>query len=206
MAFKTHWDKVYSDAEINKLGWYEESPQPSIKLIEKCNLKKDAAILDVGTGTTTLLSFLLSRGYQNLTALDISEEAIRRAKEESGDENSKKISWIVDDITSSTKLNNKFDLWHDRTVLHFLTEEKQQEGYREKLTRSVKPGGYVIIAVFSLDGAKKCSGLDVKNYDQKMISSFIGNDFQLIENFDHLYIQPSGGKRPYVYTLFKRNN
>ena len=38
--FKEHWDKVYSNAELNKLGWYEETPQPSVKLIENVILKR----------------------------------------------------------------------------------------------------------------------------------------------------------------------
>jgi len=62
----------------------------------------------------------------------------------------------------------------------------------------------VIIAIFSLEGAKKCSGLDVVNYDHTMISQFLGNEFELLEHFPYLHIQPSGGKRPYAYTLFKR--
>lgn len=204
MDFKTHWDKVYSDAEINNLGWYEETPAPSIKLIEKCNLKKDSEILDVGTGASTLLKYFLDEGYKNITALDISEEALSRAKEKLDTGKSKRIKWIIDDITRPKNLNDKFDLWHDRTVLHFLTEEEQQKGYLATLNKTIKADGYVIIAVFSPDGAKKCSGLDVKNYDEKMLSNFLGNEYRLIEHFNYLYIQPSGGERPYVYTLFKR--
>ncbi|MDP2208577.1 MAG: hypothetical protein Q8K98_07360 [Bacteroidota bacterium] len=48
--YKNHWDNVYSKNEINKLGWYEETPQPSLDLIRSCNLNKDATILDVGSG------------------------------------------------------------------------------------------------------------------------------------------------------------
>jgi hypothetical protein len=89
-------------------------------------------------------------------------------------------------------------------VLHFLTEENQRKGYLSTLKKLVKIGGYVIIAVFSLEGAKKCSGLNVLNYDHKMISQFIGCEFELLKHFPYLYVQPSGGVRPFVYTLFKR--
>jgi hypothetical protein len=89
-------------------------------------------------------------------------------------------------------------------VLHFLTEENQRKGYLSTLKKLVNVGGNVIIAVFSLEGAKKCSGLDVVNYDHKIISKFLGNEFELLEHLLYLYIQPSGGKRPYVYTLFQR--
>ncbi len=116
------------------------------------------------------------------------------------------VKWIVDDITNPEYLTEPgiIDLWHDRTVLHFLTEENQKDGYLSTLKGLVKVGGYVIIAVFSLEGAKKCSGLDVVNYDHTMISQFLGDNFELMEHFPYLYIQPSGGERPYVYTLFRR--
>jgi SAM-dependent methyltransferase len=204
--YKEHWNKVYSKSELNKLGWYEEIPQPSLDLIDKCNLNKDALILDVGSGTTTLLQRLLHNGFKNIAATDISDVALTKAKEGIKPEDATLINWIVDDITNPQYLLDlgTVELWHDRTVLHFLTEENQRKGYLSTLKKLVNVGGNVIIAVFSLEGAKKCSGLDVVNYDHKIISKFLGNEFELLEHLLYLYIQPSGGKRPYVYTLFQR--
>ena len=203
---KVHWDNVYSKSELEKLGWYEEIPRPSLELIKKCNLAKSSKLLDVGSGATTLLEQLANEGYEDITALDISKVALDAAKKRINPNVKTKFSWIVGDISDSQIMVNipKVDLWHDRTVLHFLTDEKQQLGYLNNLKRLVKVGGYVIIAVFSLDGAKKCSGLDVKNYNQTMITEFLGIEFNLIEHFPYIYVQPSGDERPYVYTLFQR--
>ena len=66
--YKEHWNKVYSKSEMNKLGWYEKTPKASITLIEKCNLKKDSVILDIGTGATTLIPYLLENDYTNVIA------------------------------------------------------------------------------------------------------------------------------------------
>ena len=206
MNEKTHWDEVYSKGVLNKLGWYEENPLPSLQLIKKCNLSKNAKILDVGSGATTLLNKLAQEGYKNITALDISQVALENAQKNIDSNVIKNFSWIVGDISDS-QIYNKIlgiDLWHDRTVLHFLTDEQQQKGYLNTLRKSVRIGGYVIIAVFSLEGSKKCSGLNVKNYDHKMIVDFLGVEFTLIEHFPYSYIQPSGAERPYVYTLFTR--
>jgi len=204
--YKNHWNKVYSKSEVNKLGWYEESPKPSLDLIKKCNLNKDAVILDVGSGATTLIEKLIRDGYNNIVATDISEVALIKAQENLNVEEAESVKWIVDDIANPEYLVEieTVDLWHDRTVLHFLTEEDQRNGYLSTLKRLVKVGGYVIIAVFSLEGAKKCSGLNVVNYDHIMISQFVGDEFELLEHFPHQYINPSGGEKPYVYTLFKR--
>lgn len=204
--YKEHWDNVYLRNEINKLGWYEETPQPSLDLIKKCNLKKDAAILDIGSGATTLIQKLIKDSYSNVTATDISEVALNRAKDLLDSNESNKVRWIVDDITDPKNINQfKYvDLWHDRTVLHFLIGENQQKGYLKTIKKLVRKDGFVIIAVFSLEGAKKCSGLDVKNYDHKMIEEYLGKEFKLLKYFSYLYHMPSGDSRPYVYTLFQR--
>jgi cyclopropane fatty-acyl-phospholipid synthase-like methyltransferase len=206
--YKNHWDKVYSKNELNKLGWYEETPQPSLDLINSCNLNKDSAILDVGTGTSTLIKNLIRDSYSNILALDISEVALDRAKQLLTLKEVENVKWLVADITNPGNISKigSIDLWHDRTVLHFLIEENQQKGYLETLNKSVRKEGFVIIAVFSLEGAKKCSGLDVKNYDHKMIEAYLGKDFKLLKQFPYLYKMPSGDLRPYVYTLFQKIN
>ncbi len=206
MNTKTHWDNVYSKYKTNEVGWFEEKPFPSLELIEKCGLQKSDKILDVGSGVTTLLKYLLNDGYKNITALDISSTAIEKAKNNLGIEKSTLIDWNVDDITApeNLKLENQFDLWHDRTVLHFLLEDNQVKGYLNSLNGLVKRGGYVIIAVFSLEGAKKCSGLNIQNYSYEMISELLGLNYEIIDYMNHLYINPNGNKRPYVYTLFRK--
>jgi EEF1A lysine methyltransferase 2 len=78
--YKNHWDAVYSKNEIYKLGWYEETPQPSLNLIRSCNLNKDAAILGVGSGISTLKLILIQDSYSNVIANDISQVALDRAK------------------------------------------------------------------------------------------------------------------------------
>lgn len=202
---KEHWDKIYSSKETTQLGWYEASPEKSLELIERCNINKDDKILDVGSGASTLIDNLIIKGYQNVIATDISEEALKKLKQRLGNK-AHQVKWIVDDITHPKHLTGLKDItiWHDRAVLHFLTEERARQTYVSTLQKTVKKGGYVIISAFSLDGASKCSGLDVRRYDQKMLQEFLGDGFRLIGYWSHLYHMPSGDKRPYVYILFER--
>jgi formyltetrahydrofolate hydrolase len=72
------------------------------------------------------------------------------------------------------------------------------------LKEVLRKGGYAIIAAFSLKGAKMCSGLDVKSYDQKMLAEFLGKDFKLPEYFDYTYYMPSGDPRPYIFILYSK--
>ncbi|MHA2168611.1 MAG: methyltransferase domain-containing protein [Candidatus Kariarchaeaceae archaeon] len=203
---KKHWNLTYQDKDVRKLGWYEENPEKSLKLISKANISKDEIIIDVGSGASTLIDSLIEEGYEQIIATDLSEVALEESKKRLGEKKSQRVTWIVDDIANAkevTKLRN-IALWHDRAVLHFLLDNSEVESYIQVLKKIVKIGGYVIIGVFSIDGVKKCSGLDVKNYDLKMLQDLLGIDFKLLDSFNYLYITPSGGERPYIYTLFQR--
>jgi ubiquinone/menaquinone biosynthesis C-methylase UbiE len=203
---KKHWNSIYASKEQNTLGWYEEKSAPSLRLLTKCNIKKDDAILDVGSGASTFIDSLVEEGFTNIIATDISEIALSKSKERLGKRKASMVRWIVDDITNPAYIDKLEDIavWHDRAVLHFLLEEQQRQTYFSTLKKVVRPGGYVIIAAFSLKGAKKCSGLDVRNYDSNMLAECLGEKFRLIEAFEYSYHNPSGGIRPYIYALFQR--
>lgn len=205
---KSHWEKIYTNSSPEKLGWYEEIPEPSLQLIEKCHLDKDAVLLNVGAGATTLVDKLLNLGYTNIIANDISESALEKLKASLGKEKSQLVRWLIDDLTHPTELNKfeQVDLWHDRAVLHFFNEPEDQDTYFNLLKKLLKKAGFVIIATFKLDGTRKCSGLPVTRYDESMIMKKLGLEFALLEAFNYTYLMPSGDTREYVYTLFQRKS
>lgn len=122
---KAHWDSIYKARDIEKLGWYEEKPSPSLNLLSKCNIAKDDPIVDIGCGATTFIDCLIEEGYKNITAVDISQIAINKLKERLGAEKAALVKFIVDDITQPHPANRlrNIALWHDRAMLHFLVEE-----------------------------------------------------------------------------------
>lgn len=205
-SMKEHWDEIYEALDVDELTWYEEIPEPSIRLLSKCHIQKDESILDVGAGASTFIDYLIKEGFNNIIAADISEIALNRIKARLGSLKASKVRWLVDDIADPAHIQYLRDVavWHDRAVLHFLLEEKQQKMYLSTLKKVLKNQGYVIIAAFSLKGAKKCTGLDVKNLDQNLLAEFLGEDFKLLEYFDHIYHMPSGEPRPYIYALFQK--
>ena len=205
-SIKEHWNEIYTYLDTEELTWYEKIPKPSIKLLSKCQIYKHEYILDVGAGASTFIDYLIEQGFENIIAIDISEIALNKLKERLGKERASLVKWVVDDITHPVKIQDISDIavWHDRAVLHFLLDENQQQAYLSTLKKVVNKDGYVIIAAFSLKGAKKCSGLDVKNYDQDMLAKFLGEDFSLLEFFDYTHNMPSGEARPYIYTLFQK--
>ena len=205
-SIKTHWDNAYKGAAAEELGWYEDIPEPSLRLIERSGVSKDASILNVGAGSTKLVDYLLQKGFQNIIANDISSVALNDLKKRLGAA-SGNVTWIVDDITNPEKLNSlkKVDLWHDRAVLHFFQEPKEQNSYFELLKRVVSKNGYVIIAAFNLNGATKCSGVPVLRYDEQMLQEKLGDEFELIDFFNFNNKMPSNQTRAYIYTLFQRS-
>ena len=206
-SMKEHWNEIYGALDVDELTWYEESPEPSIRLLSKCHINKNESILDIGAGASTFIDYLIDQGFSNIIAADISEIALNKLKERLGVEKASLVKWLVDDITQPIHIQNLRDIvvWHDRAVLHFLLEEKQQRMYSTILKKVMRKGGYVIIAAFSLEGATRCSGLSVERYDQNILARFLGKDFSLLEYFNYTHYMPSGEPRPYIYTLFQKN-
>ncbi|WP_311195995.1 class I SAM-dependent methyltransferase [Antarcticibacterium sp. 1MA-6-2] len=81
---KDHWEKIYKSKNIDEVSWYQEKPLVALDFIKSFKLKKEAAIIDIGGGDSLLADHLLAEGYKNITVLDISEEALEKAKERLG--------------------------------------------------------------------------------------------------------------------------
>lgn len=204
-TMKNHWDEKYRNTEPVKLGWYENSPQPSLDLIRQRHLAKDVIILDVGSGSSPLVDRLLEDGYTNIIATDISQEALAITQSRLGKKASR-IQFITDDLLHPTQLTNLKDIsvWHDRAVLHFFTEEIDRNVYVRLLKSVLKADGFVIISTFAPDGLTKCSGLNVCRYDAASLAKVLGDEFKLIQSLSYTYTTTWGQKRPFIYGVFQR--
>lgn len=201
--FQQHWDKAYTKTPTEKLGWYEEDPSPTYKLLNEASTNLDNRIFIAGAGSTTLIDDMLNKGYSQLIASDISPVSVENLKNRIGDSG---VQFIVDDLSKPTLLNNleKVDIWIDRAVLHFLTTTEGQTAYFNLLKEKLVSGGYALFAEFTIGGATKCCGLNIKQYNNEMLQSQLGDEFELTSTFDHTYFNPNGDPRKYIYSLFKR--
>ncbi|WP_250435663.1 class I SAM-dependent methyltransferase [Hanstruepera flava] len=205
MNFESHWNKAF-EKEDSQLGWFEENPAQTMQLVTSCNLEQDSRILTVGAGTTTLIDNLLDAGFQNIFANDLSTVALNKLKLRIQGTYQYDLTCIADDLTNPTKLKElkPVDLWIDRAVLHFFLKPEEQESYFNLLTTKVSQNGYALIAVFATNGAEKCCGLPLQRYSLEMLQEKLGKDFKLVDSFNYTFINPFGGERPYIYTLFKK--
>jgi len=197
MDEKHHWDTVYQTKPPEAVSWYSPHLDKSLALIQKA-AAESAAIIDIGGGESTLVDDLLARGYREITVLDISDAAIEFAKRRVGDA-AQRVNWMVADITDVELPANRFDVWHDRAVFHFLTQPEQRRAYVRQVERAMRLGGGVIVATFGPDGPSKCSGLDIVRYDAAALHDEFGPRFRLEESSVELHHTPSGATQQFVY-------
>jgi SAM-dependent methyltransferase len=202
MDKKGHWEQVYSAKAPDAVSWYTPHLETSLSLIRQAVSNQNAAIIDVGGGEATLVDDLIADGYEDISVLDISQKAIDLAKERLG-KSADKAHWYCADITQASLPQNYFDVWHDRAVFHFLTQQADRLRYVEQVKFSLKQGGYMIMATFGPEGPEKCSGLDVVRYDSESLHDLLGSAFKLIESSIEFHQTPVGINQQFQYCLFR---
>lgn len=196
---KEHWENVYTSKQPHEVSWTQEIPTTSLSFIHEFNLPKNASIIDIGGGDSKLVDFLLQEGFQDITVLDISERALQRAKERLGSQ-ADKVTWIVSDVTSFEPPKH-YDLWHDRATFHFLTSHHQIKKYLTVAQSSVK--GFLTIGTFSHEGPTKCSGLEVKRYNEDELEQQLLNDFTKIRCITEDHTTPFNTRQNFLFCSFK---
>lgn len=197
-----HWEGVYRDRPPTKVSWFQHRPNLSLDLIDRTGLTHAARILDVGGGASTLVDHLLNAGWTALSVLDISETALALARQRLG-ERAIRVTWIAADITS-WQPELEIDLWHDRAVLHFLTDAGDQKAYADTARRALQHEGWMVIAGFAPGGPRKCSGLDVVQHDAASLGNLLGDQFELVDWKDESHCTPAGSLQEFRYHLFRR--
>lgn len=184
------------------MSWYQREPTQSLRLIQSAGVESDAAIIDIGGGASTLVDRLCTASYTNLSVLDISSNALDHARERLL-EQACDVKWYNEDVTNFDP-PQRFSIWHDRAVFHFLTDPEDRAKYVNVVKRILAPGGHLIIMAFSIGGPQKCSGLDIVQYDEIKLMAQLGEGFKLLEAGEEIHITPSGGEQKFAYFHFVR--
>ncbi len=202
MERKNHWETVYETKQPNEVSWTQENPKTSLDFIRETHLDKTAKIIDIGGGDSNLVDFLLEEGYENISVLDISANALEKAKKRLG-KNAEKVNWIVSDITEF-KPETRYDIWHDRATFHFLTTTEQIKKYSEITENWIND--FLIIGTFSENGPKKCSGLDIKQYSETAIENQFSDNFIKLKCITEDHITPFETKQNFTFCAFEKRN
>ena len=176
---KQHWENIYQTKELKDVSWFQPTPETSLDFFRQFNVPTTAKVIDIGGGDSFLVDHLLDLGYQDISVLDISAEAINRAKQRLG-ENAKNVKWIVADA-ATFRPAEKYDFWHDRAAFHFLTDEQEISNYLHMAQENINSTGVLVIGTFSEQGPNKCSGIEIKQYSETTMTHRLKNFFEKIK-------------------------
>ena len=203
MQNKEHGEKFYTTKQPDNLSWFQPHAEMSMRLIHDTGLGRDAAIIDVGGGASTLVDDLLADGYRSLTVLDLSAAALETSRHRLGTK-SESVSWIEADVTQAVFEPYCYDIWHDRAVFHFLTTDEDRRAYVKQVLRALKPGGHVIMATFGTNGPAQCSGLPVMRYAPEELHAEFGEAFTLLAHEEQLHHTPFGTDQQFIYCMCRK--
>jgi SAM-dependent methyltransferase len=101
------------------------------------NFTNNSKILEIGCGTALFTEKVYSKTKANITAIDISEDLLDRAKKKLPE-----VRFIREDAMQMSFLNNEFDCVWGSSVLHHLDVDLALK----EMYRVLKPGGSLIFA------------------------------------------------------------
>jgi SAM-dependent methyltransferase len=199
---RAHWNAVYLTRPADSVSWFQPHPAPSLEALDRLELPSSSSLIDLGGGASNLADALLRRGWRDLTVLDISGAALQVSRNRLGRRGSA-VDWLIADVTT-WKPTRTYDIWHDRALFHFLTQESHRRAYRHALESAVGRSGHVIIAAFALDGPERCSGLPVLRYDEQSLAKELGSAFRLQHHWREEHHSPAGASQMFTWGLFER--
>ena len=200
MDNKKHWENIYQKKEIDGVSWYQKVPLESLQLIKKYSLSNSDKIIDIGCGKSFLADNLLELNYTNISLIDISSNALKEVKERL---QNKSVNFIETDILNFNS-NDKYDIWHDRAVFHFITDREGIKKYIYLCNKYINNHGILIIGAFAEDGPLKCSGLEIKRYSVDQISGLFKETFELVESFKMLHKTPFDTEQSFSFCVLRK--
>ena len=200
MDSKHHWQRVYTGKPVDAMSWHQATAARSVSIIRSVAPDLQTPIIDVGGGASVLADELLAAGYERLTVLDLAAAALDAARLRLGPL-ATRVRWLEDDVLSAELPAEGYGVWHDRAVFHFLTAPADRAAYVRQVRRSVRPGGFVLVATFADDGPERCSGLPVARYSARALHAEFGAEFDLIRSERDAHHTPDGAVQSFVYCL-----
>jgi len=195
-----YWDDRYRTVGHRNASWYQHRPLLSLRIIEELGVAKDAAVVDVGGGASTLVDCLLEDGFTDITVVDLSKVALDEAR---GRLAGREVEWIEADVMAWVP-SRVYDLWHDRATYHFLTRPSDQQRYWQVVRDHLRPGGHIVVATFALDGPSRCSGLPVQRYDADGLVAVMGDGLTLVRSAQELHHTPGGASQLFTWVVAAR--
>ena len=195
-----HWDDRYRTVGADQVSWFELEPALSLELLDLAGVTAAAPVIDVGGGASPLAGALVARGHADITVLDLSAEALARARAELTHPDA--VHWVEADLLTWAP-THRYDVWHDRAVFHFLVDPHDRATYLAVLRQALGSNGTVIVATFAADGPTMCSGLPVQRYSTGELVDELGPGFTPVATGRHDHSTPAGDVQPFTWVVLR---
>jgi trans-aconitate methyltransferase len=200
MVDAAHWNDRYRTTGSTKVSWYEPEPTVSLELLDELGVDAGCSAIDVGGGASTLVDHLLARGHRDLAVLDVSAAALDESRQRVGDPDA--VTWIEADLLV-WEPPRRWQVWHDRAVLHFLVDDEQRDAYARALSTALEEGGVFVLGAFAPDGPTQCSGLEVRRQSFDDLTELVG-DADIVVQRHHAHRTPSGAEQSFNWIAGRR--
>lgn len=200
----THWEHVFSRRPAHELSWWQVEPEPSLRLIRAHAGAAPRSVVDVGAGMGPLVDRLLADGVAAVTLVDLSASALTAVRARLGDD-ARRVTFLVGDLVEGVP-GSDHDVWHDRAVLHFLTDADDRAAYMRVAAGALRPGGHAVIGGFGPEGPTQCSDLPVVRASADDIAALAAPWFVLVDAEEHDHVTPAGAHQPFAWTVLERTD
>ena len=196
-ARATHWDTVYADRVEEQRSWSQPVPAVSLRLVGE----HPGAVVDVGAGGSRLVDGLLDAGREHVTLVDVSAEALAQVRARLGHD--ERVQLVVADLLA-WRPDRAYGVWHDRAVLHFLTDPEERAAYVALAAATVAPGGVAVLGVFGPEGPTTCSGLPTARSSSSDLAALFGQAFELVHDETEVHHTPWDAPQQFTWVVLRR--
>jgi Methyltransferase domain len=198
-----YWDNAYALGEDSR-SWFQKHPELSLQMLDRSGVSPGDSLIDVGGGASPLAGALVSRGFKDVTVLDLSATGMQYARRRLA-EKASQVRWLVADVLT-WQPKRRYQAWHDRAVFHFLTSTQAQRQYMASLHAATAASAVAVFGCFAPDGPQSCSGLPVSRYDPPVLAAQLGGEWALIAAEREEHVTPAGAVQPFTWAAFRRQS
>ena len=166
------WETYYKNNEVTKMPWYDKNLDHDLENEIKTRNVSSGRFLDLGTGPGTQAIQLAKQGF-DVTATDLSENAILKAKNLSNE-----VNFVKDDFTNSKLQDNEFNFIFDRGCFHVF-DIHQRATYVAQIKRILNKNGILFLKCMSIDEKDLPADKGPHRLSKQEIRDVFSNDFEI---------------------------
>lgn len=176
----------------------------SLRMLDAAGISPLDSIVDIGGGASPFAEALLSRGFSDITVLDVWAAGMKYAQARLGAQ-ADRVRWLIADVCE-WRPGRVYRAWHDRAAFVFLTVPSDKDEYLRAVTAATAVDSVAVIGCFAPDGPRMCSGLPVARYSPQDVADQLGPGWELISGDREEHTTPTGALQPFSWSALRRTS